>query len=202
MEDSVAEDERYQIPPMNHSSEDGSKRDDDDADGKEEKKEGFVPTEKVKQEDLYDSGGGGGIINNLISNLITPLSPRNGKASTEHENRNGNGNEVFEREEGTAVENNGGEADKGVFSNLVSNFFHSTPSEGEEGVVLETEKKHNEVEVIIGDENKIKRQKTENGGGGIIREIVSHLPPSLPGKYNKNLIIFFFNGKINTTYTH
>lgn len=188
MEDSVTEDERYQIPPMNHNSEDGSKRDDDDDDdGKEEKKEGFVSIEKEKQEDLDDSGGGGGgIINNFISNLMTPLSPRNGKATTEHEN--GNGNEVFERAEGTAVENNGGgEADKGVIRNLVSNFFHSTSSEGEEGKVLETEKKHKEVEEIIGDENKIKRQKTENGS--IIHEIVSHLPPSLPGKYNKNLII-------------
>lgn len=194
MEDGVTDQVQSLLP--NHSS---------------EKEEGFVSTEKVLEHRGKDSaaeedeeeakdhncggaasaGGGGGIINYLISTLITPMSPRRTEKATEHDE---SGNGVFESEEGTAERggrvdnNNGGEG--GLISNLVSNFFHR--SECEEGVV-ETDQKEKEEEEII-DDGKTKRLKTENGannnggGGGIIRDVVSQLPASFPGKSNSILV--------------
>nr|XP_004492487.3 uncharacterized protein LOC101501670 [Cicer arietinum] len=165
MEDGLTEVQSL-LPHLNHhSSEDGSKREDI-----EENEEGFVSTEKIendiKEKDLgideakevNDGGEGGGVINNLISTFMTPLSPRTGKPNFQHES----GNEVFEKDE--EVDHNNGK-EKGLISNLVSNFFHRS-------------EKENEDEEIIVDE-KIKRLKTEHednsGGGGFIHDIVSHL---------------------------
>jgi hypothetical protein len=171
MEDGVTETPNM-FPPMNQNSQDGSKRED------AKEKEGFVSTEKdekMKQEEEgKDSSGGGGVISNLISTFITPSSPRTEKVTTQDES----GNEVLEKKE--EVDNNGGE--KGIISNLVTNFFHKR--ECEEVVV---EKEEEEIKV----DEKIKRLKTENeanggtdnGGGGFIHDIVSHLP----GKNNKLL---------------
>ncbi|XP_045795747.1 uncharacterized protein LOC123890228 isoform X2 [Trifolium pratense] len=180
MEDGVTE-VRSLFPPPNHNPEEGSKRK-----YNEENEEGFVSTEKaekVKQKGLDieeakdSSSGGGGVISNFISNFMTPLSPRTGKVTTEDES----GNEVFEKEE--EIGNNGGE--KGVISNLVSNFFHR--NESEEGVVKTENKEKEDDEEIKGGE-KIKRLKTDqteanggsSGGGGLIHDIVSHLPTSIP----------------------
>ncbi|PNX72058.1 hypothetical protein L195_g027947 [Trifolium pratense] len=180
MEDGVTEVHSL-FPPPNHNPEEGSKRK-----YNEENEEGFVSTEKaekVKQKGLDideakdSSSGGGGVISNFISNFMTPLSPRTGKVTTEDES----GNEVFEKEE--EIGNNGGE--KGVISNLVSNFFHR--NESEEGVV-ETEKKEKEDDEEMKGGEKIKRLKTDqteanggsSGGGGLIHDIVSHLPTSIP----------------------
>ncbi|GAU29763.1 hypothetical protein TSUD_161680 [Trifolium subterraneum] len=182
MEDGVTEVHSL-FPPRNHNSEERSKRK-----YNEENEEGFVNStgkaEKVKESGLdideaknsSSGGGGGGVISNFISNLMTPLSPRTGKVTTEDESGNG----VVEKEE--EIGNNGGE--KGVISNLVSNFFHR--NECEEGVV-ETEKDKENDEEIKADE-KIKRLKTDeneangdsSGGGGLIHDIVSHLPTSIP----------------------
>jgi hypothetical protein len=186
MEDGVTEVHSL-FPPPKHNSEEGSKRK-----YNEEKEEGFVSTEraeKLKEKGLDideakdSSGGGGGVISNFISNLMTPLSPKTGKVTTEDESGNG----VFEKEKEEEIGNNGGE--KGVISNLVSNFFHR--NESEEGVV-KTEKDKEDDEEIVAD-GKIKRLKTDqneanggNGGGGLIHDIVSHLPTSIPGKINKN----------------
>ncbi|RDX68808.1 hypothetical protein CR513_52160, partial [Mucuna pruriens] len=116
----------------------------------EEKEEGCVSSEK--EEDLgNEESGSGGVINNLISTL----SPTIGKA-TEHESEGGD--------------------QGGLFSKMVSNFFHQ--SEGEEGVVetQEDKDKHKEEEIMNGE--KIKRFKTENGS--VVHNIVSHLPASIP----------------------
>ncbi|KAK7339936.1 hypothetical protein VNO77_20623 [Canavalia gladiata] len=183
------------LPALNHNSKDESNREDCEV-----KEEGFVSTEKVekvREEDLgkedcvakdeaEGGGGGGGLINNLISTLIAPLSPRIGK-DTEHEIRN----EGFESEEGAAADggdhrerggvDNGGEG--GLISNLVSNFFHQSRDDGVVETEKEKEKEKEEEEEILVDE-KIKRLKTENeangDGGGIIQNIVSHLPASIP----------------------
>jgi hypothetical protein len=189
MEDGVTEVHSL-FPPANHNSEEGSKRK-----YKEEKEEGFVSTEKaekVKEKGLEDideakdsSSGGGGVISNFISNFMTPLSPKTGKVTTEDESGNG----VFEKEKEEEIGNNGGE--KGVISNLVSNFFHR--NESEEGVVKSKKDKEEEDDEEIIADGKIKRLKTDqneadgdNGGGGLIHDIVSHLPTSIPGKINKN----------------
>lgn len=153
MEDAVTE-----VPSLNHNSENGSK-------GKEVE-------EKVKDKDT--NGGGGGVINNFISTLMTPLSPRIEKPTTD-----GGENGVFEKE----VDENGG-GRKGVISNLVSNIFHRS-EKNEEGVV---EKEDEEIKA----DEKVKRLKTENesngdGGGGFIHDIVSHLPTSIPGNNCKML---------------
>ncbi|KAL5058217.1 hypothetical protein RYX36_029821 [Vicia faba] len=157
MEDSVTE-----VPSPNHNSEDGYKRKDLE--------------EKEKDRDINDGGGGGGgggVINNFISTLMTPLSPRIGKSTTPQD---GGENGVFEKE----VDDNGGGGRKGVINNLVSNLFYR--SEKNEESVAEKED-----EEIKADE-KVKRLKTENegngggggGGGGFIHDIVSHLPTSIP----------------------
>ncbi|CAK8542006.1 unnamed protein product [Lathyrus sativus] len=160
MEDAVTE-----VPSLNHNSEDdGSKRKD------LEEKENDKDTNLVG-----GGGGGGGVINNFISTLMTPLSPRIEKFTTPQD---GGGNGVFEKE----VDNNGGGGRKGVINNLVSNLFHRS-EEKEQGVV---EKEDEEIKA----DEKIKRLKTENeangggggggGGGGFIHDIVSHLPTSIP----------------------
>lgn len=141
--------------------------------------------EKVKDKDTNGGGGGGGgggVINNFISTLMTPLSPRIEKFTTPQD---GGGNGVFEKE----VDLNGGGGRKGVINNLVSNLFHRS-EKNEQGVV---EKEDEEIKA----DEKNKRLKTENevnggggsgsGGGGFIHDIVSHLPTSIPGKNYKML---------------
>ncbi|TKY65780.1 hypothetical protein E2542_SST08642 [Spatholobus suberectus] len=148
-------DVEFLVPPLNLNSEDGSKRD------AEKKEEGVVSTEKVekvKEEDLGKDEAkdsvGGGLINNLISTLVTPLSPSIGKV-TEHESAaDGDGGDRGKKAGGV---DDGGEG--GLISKMVSNFFHQ--SEGEGGV--ETEEDKEEEEVMAGE--KIKRLKTENGMG-------------------------------------
>ena len=189
MEDGVIEVQSL-LPPLNLNPEDASEREDD-----EKKEDGKV--EGVKQEDIgvehtgkdgaAKDEGKRGLINSLISTLVSPLSPRTGKA-TEHESGNG----VFNSKEGAAddgvdhgerggVDNSG---EGGLISNIVSNLFHQSGGE----VVVENVKEKEDEEVMV--DEKIKRVKTENGannggGGSIIHDIVSHLPPSLPGKQQK-----------------
>ncbi|KAG5010047.1 hypothetical protein AAZX31_07G145100 [Glycine max] len=125
-----------------------------------------VSEDGSKREDTTsESGGGGGLINNLVSTLIAPLSPSIGKA-TEHES----GADDDGEKEGV----DGCEEGGGIIRKMVSNFFHQ--SEGE-GVVEAEEDKEEEDEIMAGGE-KIKRLKTETGG--IIHNIVSHLPASIP----------------------
>ncbi|KAG4936926.1 hypothetical protein AAZX31_18G186600 [Glycine max] len=132
-------------------SEDGSKIEDTTSE----------KVEKVKEEeDIGKEESGGGLINNLVSTLITPLSPGIGKAT--------------ENESGADADEDEGENEGGIISKMVSNFFHQ--SEGE-GVVEAEEDKEQEEEIMAGGE-KIKRLKTENGG--IIHNIFSHLPASIP----------------------
>lgn len=101
--------------------------------------------------------------------MITPLSPSIGK-TTEHESVDDadDGSDQIEREKRGVGD--GGEG--GLISKMVSNFFHQ--SEGHEGLVESKDKE--EEELMAG--GKIKRQKTEDGS--IIRNIVSHLPDSIP----------------------
>ena len=128
-------------------SEDGSKIEDTTSE----------KVEKVKEEeDIGKEESGGGLINNLVSTLITPLSPGIGKAT--------------ENESGADADEDEGENEGGIISKMVSNFFHQSEGEG----VVEAE----EDEIMAGGE-KIKRLKTENGG--IIHNIFSHLPASIPG---------------------
>ncbi|KAL2330688.1 hypothetical protein Fmac_018269 [Flemingia macrophylla] len=128
-------------PQLN--SEDGSKRED--------------------VEEKEENGVGGGLVSNLISTFITPLSPTTTGKSTENESDHTDDGEKREVDDGRQG---------GLISKMVSNFLHQSEAEG----VVENEG-DKEAEEIMGGE-RIKRLKTENEG--ILHNIVSYLAASIP----------------------
>ncbi|KAH0635845.1 hypothetical protein AABB24_015620 [Solanum stoloniferum] len=94
----------------------------------------------------------GGVINNLISNL---MSPRAG------EPKNKERNDLFEAydKEKSSDESNGG---GGIINNLISNIFHPTENSVENQEVQKGEMK-----------------KTEEESGSVLDNIMSHLPTPL-----------------------
>ncbi|KAK7373977.1 hypothetical protein VNO80_07400 [Phaseolus coccineus] len=150
------------VPAPNLNSEDGSKREE------EEEVEVEEGVEKVKEEDVgKEDKDSGGLINNFIS-FITPLSPR-----TEKPSQHGSNVVVVDDDDGEKGGVDGcGERGGGVIRKMVSSFFHQRVGEGEGEGVVESE----EEEIMAAE--KVKRLKTENGG--IIHDIASHLPASVP----------------------
>ncbi|KAL9315280.1 hypothetical protein ACSQ67_016281 [Phaseolus vulgaris] len=146
------------VPAPNLNSEDGSKRE------QEEEVKVEEGVEKVKEEDVgKEDKDSGGIINNFIS-FITSSSPRTGKPS-----QHGSDVVVDDDDDGEKGGGDGcGERRGGVIRKMVSSFFHQSEGEG----VVESEEK----ETMAAE--KVKRLKTENGG--IIHDIASHLPASVP----------------------
>ncbi|KAH0638925.1 hypothetical protein KY285_035511 [Solanum tuberosum] len=94
----------------------------------------------------------GGVINNLISNL---MSPRAG------EPKNKERNDLFEAydKEKSSDESNGG---GGIINNLISNIFHPTENSVENQEVQKGEMK-----------------KTQEESGSVLDNIMSHLPTPL-----------------------
>ncbi|GMN20942.1 hypothetical protein TIFTF001_045408 [Ficus carica] len=112
--------------------------------------------EDAKKKDLEDTEEeekrSGGIIANLISNLVSPLSPKAGQVSSAQ-----NGEEAGQNGQVSSV------------SNLISNLFHHS-ADGKQGDDLKKKKVDNEG----------KEKDEETGLVGIIDTIVSHFPTSIP----------------------
>ncbi|XVE76612.1 hypothetical protein DITRI_Ditri12bG0187200 [Diplodiscus trichospermus] len=111
-----------------------------------------------------DEDKGGGLLDHIISNLVSPSKTEKVEAfdgTSENESGFRSAEEVGD----------GG----GLISNIVSSLFHH--SEGE--VRESTDESKKEEMVKVGEENKAEKTE-EDGGGGIIDNIVSHLPTSLP----------------------
>ncbi|KAK8563947.1 hypothetical protein V6N13_005833 [Hibiscus sabdariffa] len=136
--------------------------------------DGENPTEQAEKEttsagaEEKNEEKGGGLFDHIISNLVSP--------------RSGGKVEAFDDTSTTASQNKaeeeggGGGGGGGLINNLMSNLFHHSESEGEVGE--ESKNKKQKVEVEVG-EDESKAEKTEEGGG-IIENIVSQLPTSLP----------------------
>ncbi|XP_048127108.1 glycine-rich cell wall structural protein 1.8 [Rhodamnia argentea] len=133
-------------------------------------------------------GGGGGIIGHLISDLVSPGSPEAGQSSGKRKaggldvEDGGRGGELGgisrPRSDGES-EAGGGGGGGGVMSSLLSSFFHSS----EEGGGADAAAGDVEIEghraTEGGEKTAAKSEAEEVGGGGIIENIVSHLPPSI-----------------------
>ncbi|XP_038992553.1 uncharacterized protein LOC120116051 [Hibiscus syriacus] len=134
-------------------------------------------TEQAEKETISAGAEGkhdkksGGLFDHIISNLVSPLSPRSGNISTQVKAEAFDDTTASENEPGLRSEEEGGGGGGGFINNLMYNLFH--PSEGEVG---EGSNKKQKVEECGEDESKA--EKTE--GGGIIDNIVSRLPTSLP----------------------
>lgn len=133
---------------------------------KEDDNEQKAAVDKGKREEK-----GGGLLNHLLSNLVSPLSPKAGEGT---QPVNINGNEGCGAEEHIESSPSSG----GLIKNVISNFFH-LPNEAKH----QNEKNNEEETVKIVEKNQHEKQKTEeDGAASIIDNIVSHLPTSLPGK--------------------
>ncbi|RZC90662.1 hypothetical protein C5167_028494 [Papaver somniferum] len=161
MEDSITETE------LKTGTEDFNQMDDD--------KVMKSSTEQRKQEEEEEgSKRSGGIVNHLISNLVTPSSPRlprglsNGfSATTEADYK-----EDEENKSSVDVEMGGG-----IINNFISNIFHSSSAEGDHGEVKEN---HNNTEGVTDVEEREVQEHIEvevNGGsgGGIINNLITNL---------------------------
>ncbi|KAK1563331.1 hypothetical protein Q3G72_026160 [Acer saccharum] len=146
--------------------------------------------EKRETAEVEDGGGGGGggeerrsggLLDNLIHNLVSPLSPK-----TVHK-RVDEVEKVFERSENesskrtkTEKDHVGGDGTGGVIKNVISNLFHSNEDQNEKKNNNEEEE---EVVKVVEENGKVKTEEEEGGGGGggggFIDNIVSHLPASL-----------------------
>ena len=113
--------------------------------------------EEKNQENVGEMRNGkeGGVINNLISNL---MSPRAG------EPKNKERNDLFEASdtEKSVYESNGS---GGIINNLISNIFHPTNENSAENQEIE----------------KVEMKKTEDESGSVLDNIMSHLPTPLAG---------------------
>ncbi|KAI3895251.1 hypothetical protein MKW92_029092 [Papaver armeniacum] len=161
MEDSITETE------LKTGTEDFNQMDDDEV---------MKPsTEQSKQEEEEEgSKRSGGIVNHLISNLVTPSSPRlprglsNGfSATTEADYK-----EDEENKSSVDVEMGGG-----IINNFISNIFQSSTTEVDQGEVKEN---HNNVEGVTDVEERKDQEHIEvevNGGsgGGIINNLITNL---------------------------
>ncbi|KAK7294742.1 hypothetical protein RJT34_17638 [Clitoria ternatea] len=99
-----------------------------------------------------------------VQSLVPPLSPNEPKCE--------------EKEQGLVSTEKEEDHSGGLINNLISILtptIEGFKSEEENG---ETEKEKEQEEIKVDD--KIKRLKTEHDGGGIIHNIVSHLPTSIP----------------------
>ncbi|GMN40405.1 hypothetical protein TIFTF001_009628 [Ficus carica] len=123
----------------------------DHEDQEDAKKKDLEATEEEEEEEEEEKRSGG-IIANLISNLVSPLSPKAGQVSSAQ-----NGEEAGQNGQVSSV------------SNLISNLFHHS-ADGKQGDDLKKKKVDNEG----------KEKDEETGLVGIIDNIVSHFPTSIP----------------------
>lgn len=158
-----------------------------------EQKEEYSKRKETEAEGEDNEKRKGGLLDHIIHNLVSPLSPKAGDVNQRKD-------EVFgSKEIGARTENegsgseeemgNGNSGGGGLIQHVISNFFH--PSE--QAQATENEKKSEEVMVKIVEENQEVKKEDEGGGGGsIIGNIVSYLPTSLPGIYLYHLSFLGF----------
>ncbi|KAL5809037.1 hypothetical protein ACOSQ3_029728 [Xanthoceras sorbifolium] len=140
-----------------------------------EKEEEKRETTVVVEEGEDSEKGRGGLLDNLIHNLVSPLSS---KAAGDVEVFEASENERSKRtktEKDHVDGGGGGSGNGGLIKNVISNLFHPNETQA----AADKEKK-NEEEVVKN--GKVKTEEEDSGGGGgggIIDNIVSHLPASL-----------------------
>ncbi|KAK9290212.1 hypothetical protein L1049_008378 [Liquidambar formosana] len=173
MEDSVTEDERL-VLPMNPSSSRGAKEEKHEEKRYEEAKRGGAEER------------GSGIISSFISNLVSGGGAHEDKVDKDH-----NGEDRGKASEGKDEEKGGGLIDQ-LISNLVSPLSPKPGDVTERKVevfdgenrgrseVEGGEKEDSGGEKAKGDKANEQAKTEDEGGGGIIDNIISHLPTSLP----------------------
>ncbi|XP_050383109.1 uncharacterized protein LOC126799889 [Argentina anserina] len=114
-------------------------------------------------------GGGddeksGGLITSFISNLVSPRSTKSGEFTKRKVEDEVEAGEIANDKTEQDVGENGG----GVISNIISNFFNPNEEEKEGDNVKDSGNKRQ------------KMDEEEGGKGGLIDNIVSHLPTSIP----------------------
>lgn len=115
----------------------------------------------------------GGLLDHIIHNLVSPTAGGATQKKTEVF-ESSNGGKRTGHEEGSVSEEEVGVSGGGLIKNAISNFFHRSDEAEEEANSIQ------KVEENIVEENEeVKTQR----GGGIIDNIVSHLPTSLRGMY-------------------
>lgn len=125
-----------------------------------------VDADKVEEE---EARRGGGFISNLISNLVSPMSPKATSKVDKDEVFNVDMEKSGDTEEGSREV--AGDGDVGVFNNLISSIFHSSGK---------GKGKESEPEVGQGCEDE--KEQDKGSSGGIIDNLVSRLPhPLFPG---------------------
>ncbi|KAI9152974.1 hypothetical protein LWI28_003845 [Acer negundo] len=149
---------------------------------------GEEDVEEKRETAEVEGGGGeerrsGGLLDNLIHNLVSPLSPKTVQKRVDEEEK------VFERSENESSKRTKTEKDHvvgdgtgGLIKNVISNLFHSNEAQNEKKNNNEEEEEE-EVVKVVEENGKVKTEEEEGGGGGggggFIDNIVSHLPASL-----------------------
>ncbi|XP_042510967.1 uncharacterized protein LOC122086285 isoform X1 [Macadamia integrifolia] len=136
---------------------------------KEAVEDGEAREGKSSEEEVKKVGFINHLISTLPASLVIPLSPRSRQVDEEQEVISDSTSQVKEVES----TNNDGDDDGGggIINSLISNFFH--PREGGGGEEEPKDKKDEKVEA------EASEAKVE-GSGGLIDNLVSHLPSSLP----------------------
>lgn len=205
MEDVILESESLLLPVNLRHTNGGAKTEGHGAvNGGEGTAKGSIHSEQGEEDKEVDAekksmnGGteeeeekeGGGIITHLIS-IVSPRSgPKGGDAGKRKgefevdDAGDGGFSNKSERESGGG---GGGEnGNGGIFSNLISNFFNQSNGGGGGGggEVDEVNKEAEKVMKDVGNKRMKTAEEAEEGvgGGGIIDNIISHLPTSLPGQ--------------------
>ncbi|KAK2647423.1 hypothetical protein Ddye_014912 [Dipteronia dyeriana] len=149
-----------------------------------------VEEQREETAEVEDGGGGeerrsGGLLDNLIHNLVSPLSPITGHKRVDEEEEKvfeTSGNESSKRTK-TEEDHVGGDGTGGLIKNVISNLFHSNEAQNEKKKKNEEEEEG--VVKVVEENGKVKAEEKEGGGGGgggsggFIDNIVSHLPASL-----------------------
>ncbi|XP_062095019.1 probable methyltransferase PMT26 [Humulus lupulus] len=186
----VPEETRLHFTPLNEENGESEKHQDAKVEGDQKSSSGFIEkilpklvSGKEDQEVDKDDEKRGGLITHLISNLVSPSSPKGGEF-TAQKDETPNGDSKSEKE-GQEVDKDD-ERKGGLITDFISNLVSpSSPKTGE----FSAQKGESPNGVSKSeDENGIREKKTdgekENGGGGsgggIIETIVSRFPTSIP----------------------
>lgn len=126
----------------------------------------------------------GGFITHIISNSVSPLSPKVGEVTELQPEFSKVDSRDSKSEEDVGVGGHG----VGIINNLVSIIFHRSNG----GEQSDEHKEAERLNIVEGREKPEAEEEGEGGGGGLIDNIASHLPTSLPGEVFYHLIAVFF----------
>ncbi|GLT92761.1 hypothetical protein SLE2022_105830 [Rubroshorea leprosula] len=166
LEEAVPEAESL-FPTVSQNTEVGA----DGGESHEREEADVVKQDKDPVGEGKDEETGGGLLDRLMSNLVSPLSPKAGEINEVKSEENDDRNKGYQPEE----EASGGEGGGRLVTNIISNFFHQS-----EGEIKENEEKKEEERVKDVAEEDEKLKAKEDSEEGLIDNIVSHLPISLP----------------------